>query len=164
RRLALLVSGFVRYSAWTRDVELRGGTDRFAVGAAAVLRTDLHRVYGSGDGRFRHVISPELRWENVFLVNHDPSQLLQFDDVERLQKVERVEARLRTTIQVPDGGFHRDWLLAEVTGEWFPRPRRDNGGKRSGNAVGELRWAPAFGDRVWSIWVRGTWRMPDSSG
>lgn len=152
--LTVTASAFTRYSFWTEGPAQRDTIDRWAQGVGVVARTDLTRVFGHGAGRFRHVITPELRYTNVFGVTREAQQLLPFDEVERLQDGQVLRGVLRNRIQVPHAGWLRDWLFAEFTAGWFPSPHRDNGGERWDDLTAEVRWAPT---PHWSVWGRMEW-------
>jgi hypothetical protein len=152
--LTVTAATWARYTFWTEGPATRDTVDRWAQGAAIVARTDLWRVYGAGADRFRHVVSPELRYDNTFGVTREAADLLWFDEVEELAVGEVLRGVLRNRIQVRHGGGHRDWLFAEVTGGWYPRPNRDHAGERWADATGEIRWAPTA---AWVVWARAEW-------
>ncbi|MBI4617409.1 MAG: LPS-assembly protein LptD [Planctomycetes bacterium] len=105
-----------RYTQYDRV--LSGETkDRWAAGAGSRLSANLWRVYDGVESslfdlhRLQHIVSPEIRYENLIDSSLDRERLLFFDEVETLSPVQefrfRVTNRLKTR-RFPEPGEDGD--------------------------------------------------------
>jgi hypothetical protein len=83
---------------------------------------------------------------NRFLVTRRPPELIAVDDVERVDRVQRVDLRLLNRLETWRGESEArrrtELLFLEIEGSLFPLPDRDNGGERFGPLNFDLRLAP----------------------
>jgi len=131
--------GGVRYTAWSEQAAETGGIGRFAAEAGARAAVHLERDFG----RLRHLVDPTVRYANRFAVTQDPAELIPFDEVESLEKVEFVRLDLRNRIARTGGGTLADLLLGV---SWFPDEERDNGGRAFGDVGFDLTATPFASD------------------
>ena len=136
------------------DETLRTDADeaRGALGAGVSLATRLQRTWAwtddAGAGHaLRHVVSPVLRYDDVFEVTEDPTAYPQFDPLDALteRRAVRVEVlqRLQKMQREPEvRAFDAVWLdLAQTV---FPSEDRDNAGHGLGLLEYELIVRPQF--------------------
>jgi len=106
-------------TAWGHREELRGSNWRTAAGVGLDASTHLSRVYGYRNefldvNRIRHVITPELRYKNIFAVTTNRDTLIPFDELERLDTLQRLAVGVRNRFQTRRGKFGKervvDWI------------------------------------------------------
>jgi len=131
----------VRESFFDRRVD-GGGTDRFAgsygakVGLPQIWRVyDAHSALLDVDG-LRHIASVDFTYEDVYSSTRRPSELLQFDDVDTVRRMEVLTPALRQRLQTKREGLEPgepkrivNLLTLDAEADWFPEPERDNGGR-----------------------------------
>lgn len=74
----------------------------------------------------RHIAEPSLSYLNVMEINRRPDDLVQIDEVERLDKTQVFLAGWRHRVQTHQDGEVVTVLNAEVSVPFYPNERRDN--------------------------------------
>ncbi len=90
--------GSARETVWSEREGSPDSIDRFAGGAGWNLTLPLWRRYSTPWGAVRHAVLPEIGTRHRYHVNRDPSELLQFDEVETLTPTDHVFMRIRTRL------------------------------------------------------------------
>ncbi len=116
---------------------------RFAgsVGAHAGL-PPVWRVYDVynktlGINRVRHVATLDFTYEDVYDSTREPTELLQFDDIDAVRTMQVATVRLRNRLQtkrlpIEEGAPMRtvDLATVDVEADYFPEAQRDNAGRQ----------------------------------
>lgn len=136
------------------------GVTRTAVAWGLHALTWAWRVYDLalpclGIRRLRHVMVPMVTYENVAYLDRDPSELVPFDDIETLQKGERLRLRLENRLEAR---FQRQGRSSygtvarfDLSFDYFPRAERDNGGRDFSPLLLDVRLDPApFLSAAWN--------------
>lgn len=130
-----------RYTHYNRNGADSENVDREVVTLTCSADTQLSRIYRTKcawlniDG-LKHVIEPELVYENTYHCDSDPSTLFQFDEVDSIRRCERFTLSLTNRLDTRRVVHKRlgvvnllDWRLQIP---YYPRPKRDNGGESYG--------------------------------
>jgi LPS-assembly protein len=104
--------------------------------ATQVSRNYARKVEWLGIDGLKHVVEPEITYQNIYENDVRPASLIQFDEIDAIDKEEvfiysltnrfdtrRVVEGERVTVNI------LDWRLRA---SYYPKPRRDNGGEVNG--------------------------------
>lgn len=161
------------FTAWDHDA-LGDGASRWGHGGGVQIATRLSRSWSwrDADGNLqgvRHVIAPQLVYDNVLHVDDEPAAFRQFDAIDALDERERVRFGARNLLQRmrpgPGGAQPYDFLFVDLMQNVHPNAARDNAGDTWGLLEYELLvrpyayWLPfstfAFGAEGEHDWRHG---------
>jgi len=127
-----------RYTAWSATPLDDNGEDRHAWSFGFRLHSLIWRNYKGGlfGIDFRHLIQPQVLYDNVFDVSMPSRDLLPIDPVELVDEFETVRLRLQNKLQLYPGKHLVDVLELNLENILYPDEDRDN----NGEAVGPFHW------------------------
>lgn len=133
----------------TERGSLRSGSLRVGAAAGVRLSTQFWRVYEAQSqfwniDRLRHLVTPQITYFDLFALNVDRDELVQFDAIDDVDKMRALELKLRQRLQTRRGvGEDRrvvDWVTFDVSTNVYPSASRDNDGDVLDDIVTDLEW------------------------
>ncbi len=130
-----------RYTHYNINAADSQNVDREVVKVSCSASTRLSRIYRTSSKRLKidglkHIIEPQLTYENTYENDNDPASLFQFDEVDSIRKCEKLTLSLtnrldtrREVKEVPSVVSLLDWRLQIP---YYAKPARDNGGESYG--------------------------------
>ncbi|MFN0206248.1 MAG: LPS assembly protein LptD [Planctomycetota bacterium] len=99
--------------------------------------THLERDFGS----VRHLIDFRADYRNQFDSSEDAARFIQFDEIDTLDQLSRVDFDIRNRISLKDPVSGARWTFADVRVlvPYYPRSNRDNAGDRVGDVRTDAR-------------------------
>lgn len=127
----------IRETAATESATSSSDPSRFLGTAGAKIGSHLERDYGA----FRHLVDGLVTYRNTFESTEEGSEFIPFDEVDPLDRLERVEFDLRNRLSRRDSDTGARMTFADVRlmVPLFPSPRRDNGGEPFGDVRTDVR-------------------------
>jgi hypothetical protein len=138
-RFFTLKPGFdARYTHYNINLFDSQNVDREVLSATCSIDTQLSRIYQVKSdwlkiNCLKHIIEPQVSYENTYRNDVNPACLFQFDEVDSLRRVERFTLSLTNrfdTRREVDKSWQAvnllDWRLQT---QYYPKPARDNGGE-----------------------------------
>jgi len=118
-----------RLTAYSDRTQSRGSDWRTASLIGLQASTNLSRIYPVRSrflniNRLRHIITPEIRYENIYYVSSPPSDYYQFDDADGVDESQHIVLGLRNRFQTKRGRFEKqrvvDWIDLDIEYHAFP--------------------------------------------
>ncbi len=134
---------------WYSDGPSGKAKNRKVLEAGAAISTRFEREFGVESSFFRlhglrHEIIPEARVFHRFLVDREPGDYFQFDEVDALDELSAVDFGILQRLMTVDAkGKPYEWMWLDLTQRFYPNKNRDNGGDRLGIFAFEWIFRPS---------------------
>ncbi len=148
---------------WYSDSPGSKSKNRKVLEAGGAISTRFEREFGVESAFFRlhglrHEIIPEVRFFQRFLVDREPGDYFQFDEVDALDEFSALDFGILQRFMTLDAkGKPYEWMWLDLTQRIHPNRNRDNGGDRLGLFAFEWIFRPSRtlrflveGERDWS--------------
>lgn len=131
--------------------------NRLLLTTGARLGSHLERDFGS----VRHLVDVRVDYRNQFESTEDGNRFIHFDEIDPLDREERMDFDVRNRLSMRDPITGSRWTFADFRAllPYYPDPQRDNGGDTLGDLRADARLD--FGPRFFipDLRVRGRARM-----
>ncbi|HRU07364.1 MAG TPA: LPS assembly protein LptD, partial [Candidatus Brocadiia bacterium] len=135
-------------TAWNKEADSDTSSFRGAAGFGARASTTLYRTYEVQSklfdvDRVRHILTPKAEYHNLPYVSEDPDKYIQNDEVDALDKTQKLSVGLRSRWQTKRGEPNKqetvDFVTFEITQNSYIGDEGANAGKNDYTQV-DLIW------------------------
>lgn len=137
------VSG--RFTSYEKDPLEGNYTDRFVGSGGIRLFTQFHRIFDTqlpslGIDKFRHAISFDIRYNTVLALTREPSELIEYDTIDQLDRFKEYYFEIRNRFQTKSGKTYFEFMNIGVAAEYYPKAMRDTAKENPANYLYPMNW------------------------